>query len=55
MNVDWSATVAISISPGWRAPISSSFAWTSWATVTVFAALVLLTEIVTAGWPFVRP
>ena len=25
------------------------------ATVTVFAALVLLTEIVTAGWPLVRP
>ena len=55
MNEDWSATVAIWISSGWRAAISSSLAWTSWATVTVFAVLVLVTEIVTAGWPFVRP
>ena len=44
-----------SISPGWRAAISSSFAWTASATATVFAVLVLLTEIVTAGWPLVRP
>ena len=55
MNEDWSATVSIVISPGWRASISSSVASTALATVTVFAALVLLIEMVTAGWPFVRP
>jgi hypothetical protein len=54
MNVDWSATVAISISPGWRSR-SRRASPGRLATVTVFAALVLLTEIVTAGWPFVRP
>ena len=54
MKSDRSDTVVTTMTPGCRAAISSSLAWTSSATRTVFASDVLVTDSDSDGLPLVR-